>query len=1154
VDVWTTGSGPSLASLERLGIAVERQRAALGRAQYRVPPAALGELAVLPGVRFVLSPTYAVSLTGSLTTSGDDLLGAAAVRANRGFDGSGVRIGVISDGIRGLAAAQASGDAPELVEAQSFVAEGIEAGAEGTALIEIIHDLAPGASISFANAATDLDMIEAVDFLAARSDIVVDDLGFFFADDQMSAVSLNTQAALNNPDWPIRVYITSAGNWALRHYEGDFAVGPDGLDVGLDFAGAVHLFSAEPGTVDVAGDGAQPYNEVYLEAGDSALAVLFWDDPPDASTNDYDLYLLDSAGNVVAESSDGQGNGFDVPRERLLWENDGADGMFRVVVHNFEDLAEARRLELYVFESSKLPGSDLALNFNTAASSILAQSDAGGGVLSVGAVFPTALTTVRAYSSRGPTNNGAAKPDLVAVDGVQVTGSGGFDTTFFGTSAAAPHLAAIAALLLDARPSLTDVDGGNAEQERLLIRKLLSNSAVDADVPGVDFASGAGVVDAVAAVEDALQTILTVDSDADSGPGTLRAAIEALNDASAAGETGGAILFSGSFEIVLEEPLPAIAASGLTLLGSGSSINGLNLPGSASGLVVLADGVAIDDLAVRNFGQAGVAVVGASGVGLTRLVLRANGIGLLIEEGASSVTVGRGGAPGVEAVLNAREGILVRGSGTSGVVVQNSRVGVGAAGGNGGNGGDGIRIGDGASGVVVGATLVDEASLLTAQAVELSHTFSGTATIGGLPAPEGTVIQLLIDGVASAATSLGVIDVDGLPGFVFTLGSGGGVISFEVNAVADGQSFEFEAGALTSVLLAVERAAGVVAMPLPGANTIAFNGGAGIAVEGDATGNTLRGNVIHSNDGLEIDLRSAGDPPTGVTANDPDDSDDGPNGLLNRPRISSISFVDGLATIRGQSGVGTVVDVYAAVAVDVLPGVSADPARAGGAVTFLGSVRSADGTFAIEGLELGRASSLTALATDSRGNTSEFAANFEIGPGPRIAGVTPSQGSREGGSLVTIAGDGFGTSTAVAVFVGGREATVVSGSGSEIRIRAPGGPEGPMPVVVVNPDGRSDVLFDAFRYVGLHLVLLQPGWNNVTWVGPETPVTAALSPLAGFFDRVFGWDDAAQRFEGFVVAAPAFINTLTALRPGQVVWIFLTAPVPLFWEQPLPDS
>ena len=50
------------------------------------------------------------------------------------------------------------------------------------------------------------------------------------------------------------------------------------------------------------------------------------------------------------------------------------------------------------------------------------------------------------------------KPDLTAIDGVSVTGTGGFPTTFFGTSAAAPHAAAVAALLLSAGPMVTPAD------------------------------------------------------------------------------------------------------------------------------------------------------------------------------------------------------------------------------------------------------------------------------------------------------------------------------------------------------------------------------------------------------------------------------------------------------------------------------------------------------------------------------------------------------------------------------------------------------------------------------------------------------------------------------------------------------------------------
>src|SRR5207245_2882448 len=62
---------------------------------------------------------------------------------------------------------------------------------------------------------------------------------------------------------------------------------------------------------------------------------------------------------------------------------------------------------------------------------------------------------IEAFSSRGPTLDNRTKPDITAIDGVSVTGDGGFPSTFFGTSATSPHVGAIAALLLTCNPTLT---------------------------------------------------------------------------------------------------------------------------------------------------------------------------------------------------------------------------------------------------------------------------------------------------------------------------------------------------------------------------------------------------------------------------------------------------------------------------------------------------------------------------------------------------------------------------------------------------------------------------------------------------------------------------------------------------------------------------
>lgn len=162
------------------------------------------------------------------------------LRSQLAVTGAGVTVGVISDGIFGLADAIASGDLPattltrdganKLVSTTGGIIStslradgdlegglgGAATGAEGTAILEIVHDIAPGAQLRFANFSTDLEFIAAVDFLAANSDVVIDDISFTGKPyDQSSDVSTNTAAELNNPSNPIRGYFTSAENAAL---------------------------------------------------------------------------------------------------------------------------------------------------------------------------------------------------------------------------------------------------------------------------------------------------------------------------------------------------------------------------------------------------------------------------------------------------------------------------------------------------------------------------------------------------------------------------------------------------------------------------------------------------------------------------------------------------------------------------------------------------------------------------------------------------------------------------------------------------------------------------------------------------------------------------------------------------------------------------
>ena len=574
-------------------------------AQGLLPITMISQVSALSFVRYIRLPDYGFTNTGSVESQGDAILQATAARSQLGVDGTGIRVGVISDGIGGIfatacvscgPATQAPspitlGDLPSAtgtrnssgiltsvtggITAQSFRADGnLEAcngtcdtsglvGAEGTAMLEIVHDLAPGTKLYFANFDTSLSFEQAVSFLDANTDVSVDDISFLgsLPYDGTDSVSTNTATALNTDTNPIRGYFTAVDNFAQDHYEGQYAdSGKDGTSI-TGQAGDLHVFQAVSGvTVDNRNFGPSIADPATIPPSGKIIVVLTWNDPASASSNDYDLYLVPLScsgfasgtglpvppctisGAPLASSANPQ-SGMQPPVEELAYVNPSASSSIAVgiAIQNVNNTAASRTFDMFI-AGALSDGANPDHNFDTLSGSVPAEGDAGGSpvsVVSVGAINQTQCTgtgnctgPVEPYSSQGPTEatpqaGARMKPDIIATDGVSVTGAGGFgiDPTngaspcpagttpcdFFGSSAAAPHAAAIAALTLQAAPCLLSSSSVNKPPTaRANLRNFLTGTAVP--LPGIAQAApnnieGFGLLNALAAIKAALPVV-----------------------------------------------------------------------------------------------------------------------------------------------------------------------------------------------------------------------------------------------------------------------------------------------------------------------------------------------------------------------------------------------------------------------------------------------------------------------------------------------------------------------------------------------------------------------------------------------------------------------------------------------------------------------
>jgi PKD repeat protein len=483
VEVYVrTDPGTGTAALRPYLHRVSAEDRAAGLVAGWVTPDRILPLAEVPSVREVRTVIQPRVRTGSVTSAGDTLLRAAELRDATGLSGAGIRVGVISDGVDSRKSAQATGDLPP-DNAGLTVLRNEVGGDEGTAMLEIVHDIAPNASLVFHDCGWNvLEFNQAIDALAdAGCRVIVDDIGWtdepFFED---GVIATHVAEAVSERGV---VYVSAAGNDAGLHYQGLFR---DDTQV-RDDTHNWHNFSSG------AASSSNRLN-VDLPPGSSVTVVLEWSEPFGAASSNYDLALYSTADRSVPLAAALRvQDGDDDPIEVLTWVNAGTTAMHAEVdVEKKQASAPARTLELFVYPH----GGASLLPANTVANDSVYGHPAANGVVAVAAIDATDTTggRIEPYSSRGPVTIIAPlaatrqKPDCSGVDGVCVTGAGSFPSGFWGTSAAAPHAAGLAALLWSGRQ-----DASGAQ-----VRNALLATADDIGPLGADTVYGAGRLNATA--------------------------------------------------------------------------------------------------------------------------------------------------------------------------------------------------------------------------------------------------------------------------------------------------------------------------------------------------------------------------------------------------------------------------------------------------------------------------------------------------------------------------------------------------------------------------------------------------------------------------------------------------------------------------------
>jgi hypothetical protein len=470
----------------------------------RVPIAALSDMSSIPTLRF-MRPSMARTHIGLTTSQGDRSQRSDVARQRFNVNGRGVRIGVMSDSYNCSEGAlvpgepfttapqdKASNDLPQdvLVLKDLSPTPSLDCSDEGRGMMQLIHDVAPASSLAFYTAFESAEDFAAgiVALADAGSKVIVDDVIYFA--EPMYLDGPIAQAADRVKARGV-AYFSSAGNQARQSYESTFRKSETEGAGG----GALHDFNGGK-TVDV-------LQGITAQAGSISLLSFQWDQPwfsvnGRGSASDVDIYFVDDEGNPITLCDDDptalvcqfpgvdRNEGADAVEVPALINDSEEDVHANIAIELFSGPAP-RRMKYVWFDLGA--GLMILEEHDTQSGTVYGHANAAGAE-AVGAApwYNTAAfgpqnkpecapACLELFSSAGgvpilfdksgrrfPFPLVRIKPGLTGPDGGNTTffiadiaapipGStepDGFPN-FFGTSASAPHVAAIGALMLDQR-------------------------------------------------------------------------------------------------------------------------------------------------------------------------------------------------------------------------------------------------------------------------------------------------------------------------------------------------------------------------------------------------------------------------------------------------------------------------------------------------------------------------------------------------------------------------------------------------------------------------------------------------------------------------------------------------------------------------------